>query len=242
MKIIKTSLKSALLCGLLLASVSFFVLVVSQKNFKSNIDILVVQNQEGFSDYFALSKSADYLSGVLLESVYSEKFLEEALNTGKISYISLPSDKNDRLKEWQRMVRVRKNSNVGIINIEIFADDQKQANEISEAVLQVISEKNDLFLGRGQKIEIRLLSGPIVEKNPTVSEIAAASLGGFFLGIMIVFAWFFYRHSSDENQESGFFINENDYRAVLDNQNKPATQNDAYLQSDEYWTRNPEQY
>jgi capsular polysaccharide biosynthesis protein len=243
MRILKSGLKSAIPWGLLLASLSFFILVVSQKSYKSNIDILVVQNQEGFSDYFALSKSADYLSGVLLESVYSEKFLEEVISTGKAPSMPLPSEKNERLKEWQKIVRVRKNSNIGIINLEIFANNSREANDISQAVLQVLSEKNDLFLGRGQNIEIRLLSGPMVEKNPTVSEIGAAVAGGFFLGIVLVLAWYFYRNSYAENELKKTFLSDRDYQpsSEISFTDAPKNQGQIYPQSNnKYWAESYE--
>ena len=53
LKLAKKHLVSAILAGLFLGAVSFLILVVSQKSFKSNTDILVVQTQEANADYYS---------------------------------------------------------------------------------------------------------------------------------------------------------------------------------------------
>jgi len=185
--------KGMFLTGLLLGTLSFFLLVTTQKESKASMDLLVVQNQQGFSDYYALSKSSDYLSGILMESVYSEKFLEEIKNANLVSTSFLPVGKADRLKEWQKTVRLKKNASVGIITVEVFADSQKQAADISNAVIDVLTNKYSLFLGQGQNVEIRVLSGPIAETNPTITQILLVGFGGFAIGIILAFMLVYYK-------------------------------------------------
>jgi len=193
LELAKNNLKNLIFAGLLLGALSFLALVVTQKSFSAKADLLVVQNQQGFSDYYALSKSSDYLSGILMESVYSEKFLEEIKNTNLVSTNFLPLDKAERLKEWQKTVKLKKNASVGIITVETFANSQKQAGDISNAVIDVLTNKYSLFLGQGQNVEIRVLSGPIVEKNPTVMQIILVSLAGFAVGIILAFMLAYYK-------------------------------------------------
>ncbi|KKR22089.1 MAG: hypothetical protein UT50_C0001G0001 [Candidatus Moranbacteria bacterium GW2011_GWA2_39_41] len=192
LKLAKKHLGTIIVIGLLVGVLSSFGLIVTQKKFRANSDVLVVQNQQGFSDYYALSKSAEYLTGVLVESIYSEKFLEELEATKIVSVSFLPQNKLDRLKEWSKIVRISKNSNVGILNIEVFGDNQKQVLEISNAVLAVLTTRNSLFLGQGQNVEIRILSGPIFEKNPSLTNIFLAGFGGLIIGILLSLLWIFY--------------------------------------------------
>lgn len=193
LEIIKNNLKTILLAGLFLGAISFLILIISQKNYRASSDLLVVQNQQGFSDYYALSKSSDYLSGILMEAVYSEKFLEEIKNTNLVSTNFLSTDKAERLKEWQKIVKLKKNASVGIITVEVFANSQNQAQEISNGIIDVLTNKYSLFLGQGQNIEIRVLSGPIVEKNPTIAQILLVSLAGFSIGVMLTFMLAYYK-------------------------------------------------
>lgn len=188
-----------ILAGLLAAALSFLFLVTTQYNFRAGSDLLVVQNQNGFTDYYALSKSADYLTGVLVESAYSEKFISEVKNTGLVSISFLPANKLDALKKWESMVKISRNPNLGIVRVEVFSDDQKQVTDISNAIIQVMTTKNYLFLGSGQNIDVRILSGPIWEKNPSVGNITLAIIGGFIIGFLLALLWIFYRAEKYES-------------------------------------------
>ncbi len=191
LKLAKKRLGTMIVVGFLLGAISFFGLIVTQKPYRASSDLLVVQNQNGFSDYYALSKSADYLAGVLVESIYSEKFLEEMDNTKIVSMDFLPQDKVARLKEWNKIIKINKNSNVGILNIEVFGNSQKQVMDISNTVLTVLTTKSFLFLGQGQDIDMRILSGPLFEKNPSVINLVLAGVGGFAVGILLMLLWTF---------------------------------------------------
>ena len=184
---------SLILGGLLFAAVSFLFLVFTQKNFKASSDVLVTQNQTGYADYYTLSKSADYLSSVITESIYSEKFLDEVIATKMMNPDFLPQDKIKRLKVWNDTVKTSKNTGIGIVRLEIFATTQKQAMDISNAVLSVLANKSSLFLGQGQNVEIKILSGPIWEKNPSLTNIMLATAGGFAVGFILTFIWLYYK-------------------------------------------------
>lgn len=193
LKLAKKELGMIILMGMLMGAVSFAAFVGTQQNFKASSDLLAVQNQNGFSDYYALSKSADYLAGVLLESIYSEKFLEEVGASNVVSLDFLPQNKLDRLKEWKKIVKVSKNSNTGMLNIEVFGETQKQVVEISNGILTVLSTKSYLFLGKGQDIDIRILSGPLHENNPSMLGIILVSIGGFVIGCLLMLLRIFYQ-------------------------------------------------
>lgn len=189
----KTRLYSLILAGLFLGALSFLFLVTTQKSFKASTDLLMVQNQNGFTDYYALSKSADFLTSILTESVYSEKFLEELNNTGKINQPFLPNGKVERLKKWEKIVQISRRPNLGMIHIEIFGANQNQVMEISNAIIDVLMNKNFVFLGKGQDLDVRLLNGPIWEKNPSIGNIFLVIISGFSVGILISFFWNYYR-------------------------------------------------
>lgn len=208
LKLAKTRVKSMILSGFLVAALSFLFLVTTQYNFRAGSDLLVVQNQAGFTDYYALSKSADYLTSIMVESAYSEKFITEVKNTNLVSIAFLPTNKLDALKKWESMVKISRNPNLGILHIEVFGADQKQVAEISNAIVQVMTTKNGLFLGDGQNIDVRVLSGPIWEKNPTVINIVVTMISGFLIGIVLNLMWIYFTAETkpektlDEYQES----------------------------------------
>jgi capsular polysaccharide biosynthesis protein len=173
------------LSGLLLAALSFLFLVITEKNYKVSTDYLIVQNQSGSQDFYTLSKSAEYIGKVLNEGVYSELFIDEVVKTGKVNAEFLPFDKKDKLKQWSKIVKVNRNAELGILSIEVFDNDKRQAANISDAIADVLTNKNNLFRGEGQNINVKVLSGPVTEKNPSITNIAAAMIGGFVLGFLL---------------------------------------------------------
>jgi len=192
----KEKLGAVILVGLLAASLSFLFLAVNEKNFKAETEFLVVQNHTGAQDFYSLAKSAEYLSSVFSESIYTELFISEAVKTGKINEELLPFNKRKRLDEWSKIVKTRKDSQKGIITVDVFHDSPKKARDISEAIIEVMTEKNYLFRGEGS-LDVRVLSGPIIERNPSLSNIVMAAGGGFALGVLISLIGIYYKEERD---------------------------------------------
>ncbi|MFA6160290.1 MAG: hypothetical protein WC678_04380 [Parcubacteria group bacterium] len=211
LKLAKKYLTTAILAGLFLGAVSFLILIVTQKSFRGNTDILIVQNQEGAVDYYAMSRSADYLSSILSESVYSEKFLDETVSTGKISTNLFSGSQADKLKTWQKTINIKKNSTVGILSLEIFGNTERQTNDISNGVLDVLINKNSMFLGTNQNLKIQVLSGPIIEKNPSFFQIILASFGGFLVGMILIFMFGIYRNQTGNAKDESYLSADSDY-------------------------------
>ncbi len=241
-KLIKQYFKLALLAGMLVGAFSFLFLVTTQKNFRSKTDVLISQNKSG-ADYYSLSQSANYLTNILTQSMYSEKFLDEVETKSNFPAISLSNNKAQQIKEWQKIIQIKNNSHIGIMHIEIFGDTQDQTKAISEAVLDVLLNNNSFFLGQNQNINIRVLSGPIVEKNPSFLQIMITSGGGFVIGVLLSLLFLIYKKEYEKqiNGQIEFsqeeMNSENDYSDnIYPLEKNHELKNDNYLSADsEYW-------
>jgi len=202
---LKRNVSVAIIFGLLIASFSFFFLSIYSKNYKVSADFLVVQNQSGNQDFYSLSRSAEYWGNILSEAIYSEIFINEVVATGKVNPEFLPFDKKKKLKAWREMIKVSRDSNLGIIKVEILENDSHQALAIAEAMREVLISKNYLFRGKAD-LDVRLLSGPITEKNPGIKEIALGMVGGFLLGAILAIVWTFYFKENSLNTEEKNYI------------------------------------
>jgi capsular polysaccharide biosynthesis protein len=191
--LIKEKIGTIVLGAVFVAAASFLFLIISQKSYKVTTSYLILQNQSASQDFYTLSKSAEYLGKVLNEAVYSELFIDEVVRTNRVKAEFLPFDKKEKIKSWSQMVRVNRNAELGIISVEIYNDNQKDAGNIALAVSDVLTTKNSLFRGDGQSVEVKILSGPIVEKNPSFINIVTASLGGFIFGLLIMLILLYYR-------------------------------------------------
>lgn len=180
-----------LLLGAVGSAASFFILVVASDRFQVRSDYLIVQAQSGNSqDTYAQFKSLDYLGKVLTESAYSERFIGAVVDTGKVDSNFLPADSYSRLKAWKKLVVVTRNADAGILRVEVSTDDQKFGMRVSQAVSEVLVQKNSLFrAGDDKSVDVRVLSGPVVENNPSVKEIMLAAVGGFVAVVLLVLLW-----------------------------------------------------
>lgn len=190
-----------ILGGVLVGALSFAFLVFSQDNFKVTTQYLIVQDQKtGPQDFFSLSKSVEYTGKVMSEAVYSELFIDELVKTEKVNDEFLPFNKKDRLKKWSEMVSVGRDPQLGLITVVVFHDRQSEALNISQGIIQVLVQKSYLFRGSGQDIDFRVISGPILEENPSLSQIAVAVAGGFALGMVVFLVWIYYRKNEGDRE------------------------------------------
>jgi len=246
-KLIRIYFKLALLAGLLVGAFSFLFLVTTQKNFRSNTDVLISQNQSG-TDYYSLSQSANYLTNILTQSMYSEKFLDEVEAKSNNSVTFLNGSKAEKIKTWQKIIQIKNNSHLGIMHIKVFGNTQYQTKKLSEAVLNVLVNHNSFFLGQDHNITVRVLSGPIVEKNPSFLQIVITSISGFIVGILLFLFFLIYReeYKKQENGQIKFIqkktIDEDSYTnniyPIEKDQTIKENQEDNYLSADsEYWKK-----
>jgi hypothetical protein len=85
------------------------------------------------------------------------------------------------------MVQVTNNPDVGTLHIEVYGNDDRVVLRVAQAVGKVMTERNSLFRSGDEKsVEIRTLSGPIVEKNPGMERMILSAIAGFFFGISML--------------------------------------------------------
>lgn len=181
------SKKGALiLWGLLFAVLGYFILMFVEQPYQTKTDFLVVQGNAQNQDFYTQFKSSEYLGNILAEAIYSDRFLDALIGTGKVNREFLPFDRSARLATWKRMIIVDKNLQLGILSVTVKGTSERDIARIMEGVTQVLVEQNTLFRGGDEKsVEIRILSGPILERSPTMDKVAKTTLASFFAGIFI---------------------------------------------------------
>ena len=192
-----------ILAGFFTASLSFLFLVFSQKNFKASTDYLVVQSNLQTSDFYTVFRSAEYLSNVFEELVYSELFIDRVSQSEKITNREfLPFDRRDRLKEWKKSVKIDKNIQSGMFTISVFRDDSREALQISQAIDGVISQSFDI-LSKDSGFSSIVVTGPILEKNPTMVDVVTVIIAGFFVGAILYIIRLYYLMEGGKPKENG---------------------------------------
>ena len=183
-----SSLPKGILIGLFVAFISIIGLFFAQSRYQSSTDFLIVQSNTENRDFYTLFKSSEYLGNVLASALYSEKFIDAVNETGNLNTRLFPANKSEKLKTWKNMVLVKKNLDLSMLSVTVKADTDRDASRMMNGISQVLIEKNALFRSGDDKgIEIRVLSGPITEQNPSKSTLILVLLGGFVTGLFLTF-------------------------------------------------------
>lgn len=195
---VQKKIGTIVLVAVLFASLSFVGLIMYSKNFRAGTDLLIVQNSES-KDFYSMLKSTEYLGNVLNESIYSDRFITAIVESGKVgpnflseSYNISTQDKKGQLDAWADMVHVKRNTAAGIMHIDVAANDKRTTIAVSSAITDVLTQKNMLFRGGDEKsVEIRVLSGPIIENDPSIQKMIITVISGFIAGLCIALMWIF---------------------------------------------------
>ncbi len=193
-----------LFSGAIISMLAFFSLIFFQPAYRADIDFLVSPKNATGSDYYSLSRSSEYLGKALAQIVVSEKFMEAGFDSGMVDRAEFPIDKKDRLKQWSDTVSVSRGSEGGMLHVRVLAKSGRSVERTAKAVTDILSNKAGEFLGSGSEVDIRILSGPIVDRNPSFGELVAGSIGGFILGTFSVIISLLYRMSALSNRNHNF--------------------------------------
>jgi hypothetical protein len=181
---------SAILAGLLLAAATFAGLSVFGRGYSAQSDFLIVQADASNKDFYTLFKSSEYLGKVLSEAMYSDRFIQAALDTGKIQDTVLPIGGSDRIDAWKKMIVVNRNAELGMLSVQVRAQSERDAVKTIQAVDEVLVGQNALFRAGDEKsVEIRTLSGPIVRRTPSIERIVLSVGAAFILGMALSYTY-----------------------------------------------------
>ncbi len=187
---------SIILVGLITSLVAAFFLLFTQPAYRADMNFLITLKNATDKDYYTVSRSAEYVGKALSEVVVSEQFLEMTFEKNLLDRKEFPVDKKERLKQWNEMVSVSRGSDFGFLKIRIFGESSRESQRVAKAVSEILSTNTENFLGENSSVEMKVLSGPIVERNPSFSELIAAGLGGLFLGMFAAAFVILYRSAA----------------------------------------------
>jgi capsular polysaccharide biosynthesis protein len=161
--------------------------------YRSDMSVLVIQKQpEDKVDAFSAAKSADYLSDTFSKIIYTDSFINDVLTSSAGIQTKFSTDHEDRKKQWENEVEVKKINNSGIIDISVFDPQKKEAEKIVQAISQNLSANSAKYHGGGDKITITVIDGPITSKMPARPNILLNVLLAFVVGIVGSTGYFYF--------------------------------------------------
>ena len=168
----------------LTTALAFSVSAFLPAQYVSEVSILVIQKQTiNKVDAFSAAKSAEYLSEILSQVIYSQSFLEDVLTAPFENKVSFPADISQRELLWQKMVETKKINDTGIVDIKVYAPSKREAAAMAQSVAWALSVRGHKYHGGGDWVKIITIDGPATSEMPAKPNLWLNTLLGFILGL-----------------------------------------------------------
>jgi len=174
-------------------AITFSVSAFLPAQYLSEVSILVIQKQTiNKVDAFSAAKSAEYLSEILSQVIYSQSFLEDVLTAPFENKKTFSSNITERELQWKRTVEAKKVNNTGIVKIKVYAKSKVEAESTAQAVAWALSVRGHKYHGGGDWVKIVTIDGPSTSTSPAKPNLGLNTLLGFLVGFGLAGAVLFF--------------------------------------------------
>jgi capsular polysaccharide biosynthesis protein len=189
-KLIKKKKGTFLTITFFAVMLTLLVSLINPLNYEAKSRLLLIQNS-GDSDPYILSRSNEYLSGLLAEVVHSGSFFDLVLASPyDIDKNHFSGNYNKQLKKWNETVNTKTYSDTGIIEINIYHTSPYQAQQIALAVNNILITNNASYQS-GNTVKINIIDQPLVSTYPVqpnlIMNSGLAVIGGLLFSLFYVY-------------------------------------------------------
>lgn len=172
--------------SLLVALAAFSFSLWQTPSYKSTVKLLAVFNQSSI-DTFTASKTANYITGILGEVIYSDSFIDSVYSSNGNLADNLGQGSEKRQKSWKKIVKTQILDNRGIVIIDVYGDDKTQTNLLASSIGSVIVSQHGTYDGSQDRVAIKMIDTPSVYESWSSAKIISDTGLGFLAGLLIGF-------------------------------------------------------
>jgi len=186
LQLIKQRKRAITAVAVLFILLSLALSVAQPLKYGATSRLLVVQNFNIGADPYAVSRSNQLLSNVLVQVASSDSFYNEVVNSGyniDKTYFS-NTDPQKELAKWQKTVSVKSLSDSGIVEVNIYHPDKYQLDQIAQAVNYIYQTKHQEYDGSGDAITIKVIDKPLVSRWPVKPNLPLNMALGLIFGLL----------------------------------------------------------
>jgi len=194
--VLKQKWQTVMVFVLLFAGLAFVVSVFLPQKYRSEQRLLLVQSYGQEVDPYAVTRSTEYLTGLLTEVMYSDKFINQVINSGfGVSEEVFPEVPKERKKFWKKTLRTSEKGDTGIIDISIYHENQYTTGQIAQAVGHVVTTQHGEYHSRGNSVQVQTIDPATTSESPVDPNIPLNTAAGAVLGTIagLAFVYLFPR-------------------------------------------------
>ena len=183
------NIKTIIFITIIVIILGLVISLTQLPKYKSSAKLLVIFSQEDATSYSS-AQTSNYIAGILNEVIYSDSFVNSVFKSNFDLDNDLGFTQEDRMKNWETMVKTKLQENKGIIVIDVYHKNRDQANNFAQAISYTIITNHSLYHGSGDSIAIKMISTPTSPQNwakPNIPQNLLLSLiAGMFIGLTFV--------------------------------------------------------
>ncbi|MFA6525993.1 MAG: hypothetical protein WCT26_01085 [Candidatus Buchananbacteria bacterium] len=172
--------------SLLVALAAFSFSLWQTPSYKSTVKLLAVFNQSNI-DTFTASKTANYITGILGEVIYSDSFIDSVYSSNSNLADNLGQGSEKRQKSWKKNVKTQILDNRGIVIIDVYGNDKTQTNLLASSIGSIIISQHGLYDGSQDRVTIKMIDTASVYESWSSAKIISDTGLGFLAGLLIGF-------------------------------------------------------
>ncbi len=207
----KQTIFSLMLIAIVLVLV---IAVLSPIKYGSQSKILVMQ--DGLkADTYTLSRTNEYMGNLFSQVMYSSSFYSLVMSNSnyQIDQNYFSGNQAQKMKKWRKNINARVYGDTGIIEINVYHENQRQAGQLALAVNDTLINQAYLYSGN-ENINIKVIDQPLVSERPVKPNIpyivVITLIGSFIFSLMYIYIFpeekysikFFKKGNKKKNQET----------------------------------------
>jgi uncharacterized protein involved in exopolysaccharide biosynthesis len=190
-KLFKKRRTTVISITLIFVIIGLIITLIQPLKYSAKSRLLILQSNNS-TDAYTVSKSNEYVGGLISEVIYSGSFLdslEASSATFDRSYFN--GSYKDNVKKWGETVFARSSGSTGVIDVEIYHTNPEEAKNIANAVNQLIISGQSPYKFDANQTKISIIDEPVVSSFPTKPNIpvnlAISLLAGFLASCSYIY-------------------------------------------------------
>lgn len=174
-----------LLIVVITTSLGFGVSIFREPEYKSQVKLLVIQQQGQRLDAYTAARSAQTVGEVISKMIYTSSFFDRVITSGFDIEDDFGDDPEERKELWEKRVQGRLLDETGSLQIDVYHTDRKQAEQIAFGIAYVMINYGEQYHGGGNQIEIKMVDLPWTSEKPVRPNVLNNTVAGVGLGLLL---------------------------------------------------------
>lgn len=149
-------------------AVSIFLTGIQKREYSSQSQILVIQEQGDKFDAYIASKASESVAKNLKKAINSSSFRNRVLQASpELDFGLSNKSEKQRRKEWQKIIEVKVIPNTSILEITAYNSSPYQAEKLMNNINASLLQYHKEYHGGGDQIKLEVVDYPLTSSHPT---------------------------------------------------------------------------